>query len=113
MLIFGRPIGTFQSSRHALAEMKTELDVTRAYVDECLRKHVAGELSAEDAAAAKWWCTELQVRLVSRCLQLHGGYGYMTEYPVAKAYVDTRIQSIDAATTEIMKEIIGRDIVGR
>ncbi|GAB3113767.1 acyl-CoA dehydrogenase family protein [Janibacter alkaliphilus] len=105
---FGRPIGTFQSSRHALAEMKTELDVTRAYVDECLRKHVAGELSAEDAAAAKWWCTELQVRLVSRCLQLHGGYGYMREYRVARDYEDCRIATIYGGATEIMKEIVGR-----
>ena len=93
-----------------MAEMHTELAVTRAYMDQCLRKHVAGELGPEDAAAAKWWATELQVRVVNRCLQLHGGYGYMREYQVARDYEDCRISTIYGGTTEIMKEIIGRGL---
>jgi alkylation response protein AidB-like acyl-CoA dehydrogenase len=107
---FGQPIGSFQNTRFVMAEMHTELLVTRAYMDECVRKHVAGELSAEDAAAAKWWATELQVRVVNRCLQLHGGYGYMREYQVARDYEDCRISTIYGGTTEIMKEIVGRGL---
>ncbi len=105
---FGRPIGKFQHSRFKLAEMKTEIQIARVFVDECIRQHNAGELTVEDAAMAKWWTTELQKRVVDQCLQLHGGYGYMTEYPIAKAYLDTRVQTIYGGTTEIMKEIIGR-----
>jgi alkylation response protein AidB-like acyl-CoA dehydrogenase len=93
-----------------MAEMRTELSVTRAYMDECLRKHIVGELGPEEAAAAKWWATELQVRVVNRCLQLHGGYGYMREYQVARDYEDCRIATIYGGTTEIMKEIIGRGL---
>jgi alkylation response protein AidB-like acyl-CoA dehydrogenase len=107
---FGKPIGSFQNTRFAMAEMRTELAVTRAYLDECLLKHVAGELGPEEAAAAKWWATELQVRVVNRCLQLHGGYGYMREYQVARDYEDCRIATIYGGTTEIMKEIVGRGL---
>lgn len=109
---FGRPIGDFQNTRFVLAELATELDVTRAYHDAAVLALNAGELTGVDAAKAKWWTTELQKRVVDRCLQLYGGYGYMLEYPVARAFVDSRIQTIYGGTTEIMKEIIGRDIAG-
>ncbi len=104
---FGRPIGTFQHNRFVLAELATELRLGRVFVDQCL---VEPALTAETAAMAKWWCTELQHRTVDRCLQLHGGYGYMREYPVAKAYLDARVQTIYGGTTEIMKEVIGRSL---
>jgi alkylation response protein AidB-like acyl-CoA dehydrogenase len=107
---FGQPIGSFQNTRFVMAEMHTELTITRVYLDECLRKHVAGELDAQEAAAAKWGATELQVRVVNRCLQLHGGYGYMREYRVARDYEDCRIATIYGGTTEIMKEIVGRGL---
>ncbi|GAA3543285.1 acyl-CoA dehydrogenase family protein [Amycolatopsis ultiminotia] len=107
---FGKPIGDFQNTRFQLAEMSTELDVTRAFHDAAVLALNAGELSAVDAAKAKWWSSELQKRIIDRCLQLHGGYGYMREYPVARAYLDSRIQTIYGGTTEIMKEIIGRDL---
>ena len=107
---FGRPIGSFQNTRFVMAEMKTELAVTRTYVDDCVRKHLTGDLTAEEAAAAKWWSTELHVRVVNRCLQLHGGYGYMREYQVARDYEDVRIATIYGGTTEIMKEIVGRGL---
>ncbi|GAA1034646.1 long-chain specific acyl-CoA dehydrogenase [Virgisporangium ochraceum] len=104
---FGRPIGSFQHNRFVLAEMATELELGRTFVDRCVAEP---ELTAETAAMAKWWCTELQKRVVDRCLQLHGGYGYMLEYPVAKAYLDSRIATIYGGTTEIMKEVIGRSL---
>ena len=85
-------------------------DETLRIIDRCVQTLLAGELTAEDAAMAKWWCTELQGRVVDRCLQLHGGYGYMLEYPIARAYLDARVQSIYAGTNEIMKEIIGRSM---
>ena len=107
---FGRSVGDFQHTRFVLAEIATELDVTRAYLDACVLALNAGTLTAVDAAKAKWWATETQKRVVDRCVQLHGGYGYMLEYPVARAFVDSRIQTIYGGTTEIMKEIIGRDI---
>jgi alkylation response protein AidB-like acyl-CoA dehydrogenase len=107
---FGQPIGSFQNSRFVLAELSTEVDIAQCYVDECVRALNAGELTAVDAAKAKWWCTELQGRAVDRCLQLHGGYGYMNEYPIARAYADARITRIYGGTTEIMKEVIGRDL---
>ncbi|TDD76666.1 acyl-CoA dehydrogenase [Actinomadura darangshiensis] len=107
---FGRPIGKFQHNRFTLAEMKTELTVARAFTDDCIIKESEGELTADEAAMLKWWNTELLKRVVDRCVQLHGGYGYMTEYPIAKAYQDVRIQTIFGGTTEIMKEIIGRGL---
>ncbi len=107
---FGQPIGSFQNSRFWLAEMHTEIEVTQTFVDRCVLELNAGTLTAEDAAMAKWWATELQKRTVDRCLQLHGGYGYMLEYPIARAYVDARVQTIYGGTTEIMKEIIGRSL---
>ncbi|MEV5568581.1 acyl-CoA dehydrogenase family protein [Spirillospora sp. NPDC052269] len=107
---FGRPIGKFQHNRFTLAEMKTEIAVSRAFVDQCLTKEVRGGLDAEEASMAKYWTTEMLKTVVDRCLQLHGGYGYMNEYPIAKAYQDVRIQTIFGGTTEIMKEIIGRGL---
>jgi alkylation response protein AidB-like acyl-CoA dehydrogenase len=107
---FGQPIGSFQANRFTLAEMATELDIARIYVDECIRRVLDETLTATDAAKAKWWCTELHKQVVDQCLQLHGGYGYMLEYPVAKAYQDVRISTILGGTTEIMKDIIGRDM---
>ncbi|MBQ9052860.1 acyl-CoA dehydrogenase family protein [Rhodococcus sp. (in: high G+C Gram-positive bacteria)] len=107
---FGKRIGDLQNTRFALAEMSTEIEVTESHVDRCVLALNAGELSAVDASKAKWWATELQKRVVDRCVQLHGGYGYMMEYPIGRSYVDTRIQTIYGGTTEIMKEIIGRDI---
>jgi alkylation response protein AidB-like acyl-CoA dehydrogenase len=107
---FGRPIGRFQHNRFVLAEMATELAVARAFTDRAVTEHNAGRLSTEDASMLKWWNTELCNRVVDRCVQLFGGYGYMREYPVARAFVDSRVQTIYGGTTEIMKEIIGRGL---
>jgi len=107
---FGQPVGSFQNSRFVLAEIATELDVAQHYVDDCVRALNDDELTAVDAAKAKWWTTELQGRAVDRCLQLHGGYGFMNEYPVARAFADARVTRIYAGTTEIMKELVGRDL---
>jgi alkylation response protein AidB-like acyl-CoA dehydrogenase len=110
---FGRPLTGNQHVRFELADMATEIDVAEAYVDKSVMAYNAGELTPIDAAKGKWFVSELQKRVVDRCLQLHGGYGYMAEYPVARAFVDTRVQTIYGGTTEIMKEIIGRDIASR
>jgi alkylation response protein AidB-like acyl-CoA dehydrogenase len=107
---FGQPVGSFQASRFALAEMKSEIELATVYVDQAVMALNAGELSPEDAAIAKWWSTELQGRVVDTCLQLHGGYGYMLEYPIARYYNDARITRIYGGTTEIMKEIVGRSL---
>ncbi len=107
---FGQPVGSFQASRFALAEMKTEIELATVFVDQAVMALNAGELSPEDAAMAKWWSTELQGRVVDKCLQLHGGYGYMLEYPIARYYNDARITRIYGGTTEIMKEIVGRSL---
>jgi alkylation response protein AidB-like acyl-CoA dehydrogenase len=107
---FGKPIGSFQHNRFVLAEMATELEIARHYVDKAVLAHNEGAFTVQDAAMAKWWTTELQKKVVDQCVQLHGGYGYMLEYPVAKAYVDSRVQTIYGGTTEVMKEIIGRSL---
>lgn len=107
---FGQKIGSFQNSRFKLAEMQTEITIAESFVDRCVTGLNAGTLTAEEAAMAKWWCTELQKRVADICVQLHGGYGYMNEYPVARAYKDARVSSIYGGTTEIMKEIIGRSM---
>ena len=107
---FGRPIGKFQHNRFVLAEIATEVAVARAFTDKAVLEHNAGNLSVADAAMVKWWNTELCNRVVDRCVQLHGGYGYMREFPVARAFTDSRAQTIFGGTTEIMKEIIGRDL---
>ncbi len=107
---FGQPIGSFQNSRFRLAEMATEVEIAQTFIDRCVLALNARQLTAEEAAMAKWWCTELQKRVVDTCVQLHGGYGYMLEYPIARAYADARITTIYGGTTEIMKEIIGRSL---
>jgi alkylation response protein AidB-like acyl-CoA dehydrogenase len=107
---FGQPIGSFQHNRFALAEMRTELDVAQVYIDRQVEALNADELTAEEAAKAKWWATELQWRVLDTCLQLHGGYGYMEEYPIARAWRDGRVQRIYGGTNEIMKEIVGRSL---
>ncbi|HEX3911104.1 MAG TPA: acyl-CoA dehydrogenase family protein [Solirubrobacteraceae bacterium] len=107
---FGQSIGSFQASRFTLAEVRGEVDVARAYIDRCAQALDAGELTAEDAATAKWWCTDLQGRAIDRCLQLFGGYGYMSEYPIARAYADARVTRIYGGANEIMKEIVGRSL---
>ncbi|MFG3419103.1 acyl-CoA dehydrogenase family protein [Micromonospora sp. NPDC049460] len=107
---FGRPIGAFQHNRFLLAELDTEVTIARTFVNHCVAEYNAGRLSVTDAAKAKWWTTELQNKVADRCVQLHGGYGYMLEYPVAKAWLDGRVQTIYGGTTEIMKEIIGRGL---
>ena len=107
---FGNPIGALQNTRFTLAELATEIDIAQQWVDRCVLELNAGELSGVDAAKAKWWTTELQGRVMDACVQLHGGYGYMVEYPIARAWMDSRISRIYAGTTEIMKEIIGRSL---
>ncbi len=107
---FGRPIGRFQHNRFLIAEMATEARIAQVFVDDCIRKHLDGKLDATLASMAKWWTTELQNRLAGQAVQLHGGYGYMMEYPVARAFVDSRISTIYGGTTEIQKEIIGRSL---
>ncbi|HEX4102312.1 MAG TPA: acyl-CoA dehydrogenase family protein [Pseudonocardiaceae bacterium] len=107
---FGQPIGSFQNTRFRLAEMATEIDIAQTFADRCIEALNDGELTVADAAKAKWWCTELQGRVVDGCLQLHGGYGYMLEYPIARAFADARVTRIYGGTTEIMKEVIGRSL---
>jgi alkylation response protein AidB-like acyl-CoA dehydrogenase len=107
---FGQAVGSFQNSRFTLGELATEIEIGQTFIDRCILALNEGTLTAEEAAMAKWWCTELQKRTVDRCLQLHGGYGYMNEYPIARAYADARVTTIYGGTTEIMKEIIGRSL---
>lgn len=108
---FGKPLAKLQHIRFEIAEMATETAVTRTFLDRCVAEHSRGELDAVHASMAKWWATELQKRVADRCLQLHGGYGYMTEYRVAKAFLDGRVQTVYGGTTEVMKEIIGRALL--
>ncbi len=107
---FGRPIGKFQHNRFLIAEMATEARIAQVFVDDCIRKHLLGKLDTTLASMAKYWTTELQNKLAGQAVQLHGGYGYMMEYPVAKAFIDSRISTIYGGTTEIQKEIIGRSL---
>ena len=107
---FGKPIGSLQHTRFVLAELVTEIDIAQQFLDRCVYELNVGALSPVDAAKAKWWTTELQGRAIDACVQLHGGYGYMLEYPVARAWADSRISRIYGGTTEIMKEIIGRSL---
>ncbi|MFG2036911.1 acyl-CoA dehydrogenase family protein [Dactylosporangium sp. NPDC048998] len=107
---FGRPIGKFQHNRFLLAELDTEVTIARTFLNQCILEQNAGRLSVADAAKAKWWTTELQNKVADRCVQLHGGYGFMLEYPVTKAWLNSRVQTIYGGTTEIMKEIIGRSL---
>ena len=107
---FGTSIGAFQNTKFVLSEIITEIDVAQAFLDRCVDRLNDGELSAADASKAKYWCTELQGRVVDRCLQLHGGYGFMNEYPIARRYADARVTRIYGGTTEIMKTVISKSI---
>jgi alkylation response protein AidB-like acyl-CoA dehydrogenase len=107
---FGRPIGSFQANRFVLAELTTLVDVTQAHVDQCLAQHVAGRLDPVATAKAKWWTSDVQNRVLDTCVQLFGGYGYMAEYDVARAWADARVTKIWAGSNEIMKELIGRSL---
>ena len=107
---FGKPIGAFQHNRFVIAEMATEAHIARVFVDDCIKRHVAGHLDTATASMAKWWTTELQKKVVDQGVQMHGGYGYMMEYPIARAFVNSRVQTIYGGTTEIQKEIIGRSL---
>ena len=107
---FGRPIAAFQNSRFALAEMRTEVDIARVFTDWCIASHVRGEFGATEAAKAKWWTTDLLNRVVDRCLQLHGGYGYMREYPISRLYADARVTRIFGGTSEVMKSVISKSL---
>ena len=104
------PIGSFQHSRFVLAELATEVEIARVYLDKSIAEHNAGRLTVTDAAMAKWWTTELANRVMDACVQLHGGYGYMEEYEIARMWRDARVQRIYGGTTEIMKEIVGRSL---
>ncbi len=107
---FGQPIGTFQHNQFLLAELVTQIEVTQAYVDQCVLAHTRGELTPVDAAKAKWWTSQVQNDVLDHCVQLHGGYGYMNEYRVARAWRDARVTKIWAGSNEIMKMLIGRDL---
>ncbi|MDO0932221.1 acyl-CoA dehydrogenase family protein [Streptomyces sp. DG2A-72] len=110
-IVFGRPLSELQATRFTLAELATETEIAQTFTDRCVAELASGRLTDTEAAMAKWWVTERQQHLVSRCLQLHGGYGYMTEYPIARDFVDTRASTLFAGTTEIMKEIIGKSLL--
>ncbi len=107
---FGQGVGSFQHNKFLLAELFTQVDVTQAYVDQCVVAHTAGELTATDAAKAKWWTSQVQNEILDHCVQLYGGYGFMNEYRVARAWRDARVSKIWAGSNEIMKELIGRDL---
>lgn len=107
---FGQAIADFQHIRFRLAELKTETQVGRVFLDRCIEAHLEGRLDVEAAAMCKYWLTDLQCRVIDDCLQLHGGYGYMWEFPIARAFADARVQRIYAGTNEIMKELISRTL---
>lgn len=107
---FGKKIGNFQHIKFKMAEMATEMEICRAFTDKAILAYMDGSLTTADASMAKWYATEMQKRHTDECLQFFGGYGYMLEYPISRAYLDARIQTIYAGTTEIMKEIIGRSL---
>ena len=107
---FGQPIGSFQHNKFKIAELVTAIEVAEAFVDDCIEAHVEGRLTAVDAAKAKWWSAQVQNDVLDECVQLHGGYGFMNEYRVARAWRDARVTKIWAGSNEIMKELIGRDL---
>lgn len=109
--VFGRRLSDFQNTRFVIAELSTALEVARAFTDRCIEAHDEDELEASDAAMVKWWTTELCRNALDRCLQLHGGYGYMRDYAVARMWLDTRPQTIYGGTTDVMKELIGQSIL--
>lgn len=107
---FGQPIGRFQVNRHFIVEMQTKLDAAQTYLDQCVLAANDGELTDQDAAGLKWWTTEVQWEIIDRCLQMHGGYGYINEYEIARLWRDSRVQRLYAGTTEIMKDLMGRSM---
>lgn len=108
--VFGRPVAAYQNTRFTLAELATEVQIARVFVDRCMELLLAGKLDTATASMAKYWSTDLECKVIDQCVQLHGGYGYMWEYPIARAYVDARVQRIYGGTNEIMKELITRSI---
>jgi alkylation response protein AidB-like acyl-CoA dehydrogenase len=109
-MAFGQPVGSFQANKFTLAELVTKAEVAQAFVDACVMESVHHTLTAVDAAKAKWWSAQVQNEIIDSCLQLWGGYGYMNEYRVGRAYSDARVAKIWAGSNEIMKELIGRDL---
>jgi alkylation response protein AidB-like acyl-CoA dehydrogenase len=107
---FGQKIGEFQNTRFIMAELATEIKIGQSFVDRCVMAHNDKELTPEEAAMAKMWTTELQKKVNDQCLQLHGGYGYMEDYDIARAWRDGRVQTIYGGTTEIMKEIVSKSL---
>jgi alkylation response protein AidB-like acyl-CoA dehydrogenase len=107
---FGTSVASFQNTKFVLADIATEIDVAQAFLDRCVDQLSAGELSPADAAKAKYFCTELQGRVIDRCLQLHGGYGYMTEYPISRRYADARVTRIYGGTSEIMRSVVSKSL---
>ena len=107
---FGQKLIEFQNTSFTLAERKTEAVIARVFVDWCISRHIAGELDTETASMAKWWCSQKQVETIDDCVQLHGGYGYMREFPIARMFVDARVQKIYGGTNEIMKLLIARSL---
>ncbi|MDR3414859.1 MAG: acyl-CoA dehydrogenase family protein [Nevskia sp.] len=108
--VFGKPVASFQNSRFKLAEMKAEIAIGQVFVDRCLELVLKRKLGVDAAATAKYWCSDMMCRVIDECVQLHGGYGYMLEYPIARAYIDSRAQRIYGGTNEIMKELISRTL---
>ncbi|MBR9814181.1 acyl-CoA dehydrogenase [bacterium] len=108
--VFGKPVAKFQNTKFTLAECKSKLEIAQVYIDRCLEMQLQGKLGVDDAATAKYWTTDLQGEVIDECLQLHGGYGYMMEYPIARAWIDSRAQRIYGGTNEIMKELISRTL---
>ena len=107
---FGKTVMDFQNTQFKLAELKTELTIARVFVDNCVERHIAGGLDATTASMAKYWVTDLQCKVMDECVQLHGGYGYMNEYPIARMFRDARVQRIYGGTNEIMKVLIARSL---
>jgi acyl-CoA dehydrogenase len=108
--VFGTTVGAYQNTRFKLAEAQTEVQVARVFVDKCIELLLAGKLDTATASMAKYWCSDLQCKVIDECVQLHGGYGYMWEYPIARAYADARVQRIYGGTNEIMKELVTRSM---
>ncbi|MEM8660516.1 MAG: acyl-CoA dehydrogenase family protein, partial [Pseudomonadota bacterium] len=110
---FGQPVSSFQNTRFELAEVKTEIELNRALYEKCAAAYAEGKLSAEDAAMLKYASCEMQCKTIDQCLQLFGGYGYITEYPISRFYTDARVQRIYGGSAEIMRELVARSILGR
>ena len=108
--MFGKPVASFQNTRFKLAELATEVQIARVFVDRCLELLLAGKLDTATASMAKYWVSDLECKVIDECLQLHGGYGFMWGFPIARAYVDARVQRIYGGTNEIMKEVISRSL---